>query len=100
MRHFTCDVCGRSLAADDTASRYVVRVEGYPATEITEPFDDGLDSDHVADMADLLDETDSDGPAVPMRGVMATFDMCPNCYRRFQADPLGRDRRRVRFSPN
>lgn len=101
MRHFSCDVCGKALAADDGSSRYVVRVEGYAAADAPDLSDAGLDADHVADMADLLAELEDGDPAeVPPAGLSDEFDLCPACYRRFLADPLGRDRRRVRFSPN
>ena len=101
MRHFSCDVCGKSLADDDTAARYVVRVEAYPAADAPDHADAGLDADHIADMADLLAELGAGDPTdAPLGGLTEVYDLCPSCYGRFLADPLGRDRRRVRFSPN
>lgn len=100
MRHFSCDGCGRSLAADDADGRYVVRVEGYPAADAPDAADAGLDSDHIADMAELLAELEDADDDAPPAGLDGEYDLCAGCYKRFRADPLGRDRRRVRFSPN
>ena len=101
MRHFTCDCCGKALPAADPDARYVVRFEGYPAADAPDAADGGLDADHVADMADLLAELEDGDPAdAPPAGLTGQYDLCPGCFRRFRADPLGRDRRRVRFSPN
>jgi hypothetical protein len=99
MRHFSCDVCGKALSAGDPDGRYVVRVEGFVAMDDPDG-PDGLDADHVADMADLLAALEADPEDGPAPGLTGEYDLCPECYRRYRADPLGRDRRRVRFSPN
>jgi hypothetical protein len=73
MRHFSCDGCGRALSAGE-AGRYVVRVEGYPAADAPDDSAAGLDTDHVADMADLLEELDDADDLAPP-GLAGEYDL-------------------------
>ena len=103
MRHFSCDLCGKDLTSG-AETRYVVRVEVFPAAPVGELTEADLDQDHVAAMAELLEEIEEAGAdAAPAAPVCRTveYDLCPSCHRRFAADPLGRGRsRKPRFSPN
>ena len=54
MLHFSCDVCGKDLPEE--AARYVVKMEAFAATNPAEITDDDLDTDHVEEMAQLLND--------------------------------------------
>lgn len=98
MLHFSCDLCGCSL----DYRRYVIQLEAYPAFDPDELEPADLDVDHLQSIAAELelqqpttDELD-DGSTRQFR-----FDMCPDCYRKFLKDPLGRETlRRLKFSKN
>ena len=94
MLHFSCDICGKDMTPG-VVTRYVVKMEAFAATDPAELTDTDLDTDHVEEMAQLLSEMEEagveDGPEVlPTRKAMR-FDLCPCCYRKFLADPLGRE---------
>lgn len=97
MLHFSCDLCGCSL----NERRYVVQLEAYPAFDPDELQSPDLDLDHLQAITEELDRGTSadeldDGSTRHMR-----FDLCPQCYRKFLRDPLGREAmRRLRFSKN
>lgn len=105
MRHFSCDLCGRSLTPSGEA-RYLVRVEGFPVADTAysdaEPVEDAIDA-----MDELLANTpppdDRDGDTVEMMPVTSVkeYDLCGSCYSKLQSDPLGlQARRKVRVSRN
>jgi hypothetical protein len=109
MRHFSCDLCGKSLTPGSDA-RYVVRVEGFAAVEPALLTEEDLDTDTIDAMADLLEEledtehldelptTAGDDPPANAR---REYDLCPCCYRKLLADPLGLEsRRKLQFSEN
>jgi hypothetical protein len=106
MRHFSCDLCGKDLTPG-SETRYVVRMESFPAGIPGELTEADLDADHLEAMAEMLEELESreelgDPPAAPAPDRRsAEYDLCPGCYRKFAADPLGRDRgRKPHFSKN
>jgi hypothetical protein len=90
MIHYSCDRCKRRI---DPARevRYVVKIDvqlAFDPTEVDEPEDD---RDHLAEIHELLESVDAeelelgaDSGRQPQ-----TFDLCPQCYRRFVHDPLG-----------
>jgi hypothetical protein len=93
MLHFSCDICGKTLPAG-SVSRFVVKMEAFAATDPAELTEEDTDTDQVEEMARLLteqEETGDDGPApLPVCKKMR-FDLCAFCYRKFVADPLGRE---------
>lgn len=91
MLHFSCDICGKDMTPGGSA-RYVVKVETFAAHDPAELTQEDLDSDHVEEMAQLLDELD-DGDTIPTTPAAKKmqFDLCPACHRKFVADPLGRE---------
>ena len=107
MRHFSCDLCGKSLAVG-YSPRYVVRVEGYAAPEPTdEPSDADVDADSVELMTELMERIESgecDDPAAddaPPTTARREYDLCACCYAKMLADPLGLEsRRKLQFSDN
>jgi len=99
MLHFSCDMCGRPLGKE----RYVARLEVFPAHDPDEIDESQLDSDHLQELAEMLEEIENgagydldDGEPKQFR-----FDLCPDCHPRFVADPLGRERlQRLKYSDN
>ena len=63
MLHFSCDLCGKDLP--EQSARYVVKMEAFAAADPSELTEDDLDTDHVEEMAQLLNEIeDGDHPAL------------------------------------
>ena len=93
MLHFSCDICGKDLAAN-SSNRYVVKVEGYAARDPAELTDEDVEADQVEEMARLLLELEENGddapPALPACRKMQ-FDLCTLCFGKFASDPLGRE---------
>ncbi len=102
MIHFTCDMCGKVLLADED-TRYVVKVEVYAAYDPMELTSKDLEDDRTDEIQDLLDEmADIDAEALEDQ-VHKTFrfDLCPECHAAYLKDPLGRATRlRARFGQN
>jgi hypothetical protein len=93
MLHFSCDICGKDLPPE-SAARYVVKMEAYPATDPAELTEEDTDTDHVEEMARLLDEQEElgeDEPTLLPSRKKLQYDLCPSCCRKFLADPLGRE---------
>ncbi len=96
MRHFSCDLCGKTLTPGDDA-RYVVRIEGYAILDEEETVLDESEADSVDSMDELLteqvafealeDESVSDD-MVPA-SAKKEYDLCRGCYARMLRDPLG-----------
>jgi hypothetical protein len=106
MRHFSCDLCGKSLTPGSD-SRYVVRVEGFAAVEPLVLADEDLETDSIEAMAELLEEMEVreclDEPVAddPPANARREYDLCPCCYRKLLSDPLGLEsRRKLQFSEN
>ena len=102
MQHFSCDLCSKDMTSSN-GQRYIIKVEAWAASDPHELTDEDLDLDPIADTAQLLSESNDaplDQPLLPMRQEMR-FDLCAECYRKFSADPLGKDQaRKFAFSAN
>ncbi len=99
MLHYTCDSCGRSIESE----RYVARVEVAPAFDPEDLTEEDLDDDHLEQVAESLLELESTGDFVldECEPRKFRFDLCPRCWKKYLADPLGRDAaRRLNFSKN
>jgi hypothetical protein len=102
MIHYSCDRCKRVLdPADDL--RYVVNMEIQAAMDpldVDEPDDD---RDHLLEIQEILErleDADNDliGDDIHQK---RRFDLCPDCYRKFIKDPIGRESpAHLGFSPN
>ena len=102
MIHFTCDMCGKVLLADED-TRYVVKVEVYAAYDPMELTAKDLQDDRTEEIQDLLDEMADIDPEVLEDQVYKSFrfDLCPECHAAYLKDPLGRaTRMRARFGQN
>lgn len=99
MLHFSCDLCGQQLSEQ----RFVVRLEVYPAFDPEEIDEENLDSDHLLEVSEMIEELEVSGEqqADDCAARKFRFDLCPECHRKFTRDPLGRESlRRLNFSQN
>jgi hypothetical protein len=97
MRHFSCDLCGKTLAPGD-GPRFLVRVEGFPVTEPADAAD--TDADSIDSMDELLvemEQSEGEPETVEMVPVSARreYDLCGGCYTKLLRDPLGLESRRT-----
>jgi hypothetical protein len=102
MIHFTCDLCGKTLLADED-TRYVVKIEVYAAYDPMEITGDDLAEDRSDEMQGLLEEMEGMDAEDLEDGVFKTFryDLCPECHEAYLKDPLGHAARRgARFEHN
>ncbi|HET6441794.1 MAG TPA: hypothetical protein VFH53_05395 [Phycisphaerae bacterium] len=102
MIHYTCDMCGKPLLADED-TRYVVKVEVYAAYDPMEITDADLAEDKSEEVQELLEQmADMDAEQLEDQ-VHKTFrfDLCLACQARYVQDPLSRGAsRRVPFGNN
>jgi len=100
MIHFSCDLCGQILKDE----RFVVKIEVFAAHEPHELTEEDLDVDQLTAISELLEGLEEG--AEPPENLLAApryfhYDLCSNCHRRFQLDPLGREViSRLNFSQN
>jgi len=102
MIHFTCDLCGKPLLADED-TRYVVKVEVYAAYDPMEIAPEDLQDDRSDEIRDLLDEMADMDPEHLEDQVYKSFrfDLCGACHAAYLKDPLSRGMRlRARFETN
>lgn len=90
MIHYSCDRCGRKI---DPAQemRYEVKIEVEPVLEVCEEDEREADRDHLSEIHESLDGLDFDDEFAMEPRQRLRFDLCPHCFRRYQADPLGAD---------
>jgi hypothetical protein len=86
MVHFTCDVCGKEMAANDR-ERFVVQVEIRPANNPDVLMDEDLDEDHLLAVSKILECSQAETPSCsgPVR---RRYDLCAECRDRFQRSPF------------
>ena len=101
MIHFSCDRCKRAINPHDQL-RYVVRIETRAALDFENATDDEADRDHLLEVADALDCADDDDCDFIGEDIyqQQRFDLCPECYRKFIRNPVGRDAVELNFSEN
>ena len=91
MIHYTCDRCKRAI---DTAlqMRHVVKIEVKAIVDdLTEDFEDEVD--HLSELHQLLEGMGDEGDPCDLAdmALRGRYDLCPDCYRQFVKNPLGRD---------
>ena len=92
MIHYSCDRCRRPIEARE-AVRYVVKMEieatiEPSADDIDDDADDLLELDQM--LARLEEQTlDQEDTVLYQR---KRFDLCPDCYRKFLKNPIGREK--------
>jgi hypothetical protein len=102
MIHHSCDLCKRPLDPSDDL-RYVVKMEVYAAFDPVELDEPEADCDHLQDLDDIIEQlddlsSDAIGDEICQH---LRFDLCPECRKRFLANPLGRKAtKKFNFSQN
>ncbi len=92
MIHYTCDRCQTVLdPADQT--RYVVQLEVHcVGSQSVGPVTDA-DVDSLTELHQLLEGSEGEpliaDPELPTH--RGRYDLCPQCYKQFLRNPLGRD---------
>jgi len=102
MIHFTCDMCGKPLLADEDV-RYIVKVEVYAAYDPMEVTEDELEEDHLSEMSEIIERMkDMDTEELEDQVYKSfRFDLCPACHQAYLRDPLFRYRHlRLDFHDN
>lgn len=94
MIHYTCDRCHRVIDPEQEL-RYVVRMEVEAAMDPVHEQEVADDRDHLLEIDEILEraeaaDDDAIGDDVYQK---RRFDLCPSCYRKFNADPLGCEKR-------
>lgn len=102
MVHYTCDMCGKPLLAEED-TRYVVKIEVYTACDAID-MDEDIDEE-IMEMEEAAEGRDDIADAVDMleNGEYKTFrfDLCTKCHKKYLQDPLFlKSWRRTRFSEN
>ena len=102
MIHYTCDLCGKALLANED-TRYVVEIKVYAAYDPMEVTAEELEEDRDEDIQDLLDQLEDADAEEIENDVYQRFrlDLCPDCREAYVKDPLARRvRSRLRFERN
>ena len=91
MIHYSCDLCKRPLDPEDDL-RYVVKMEvsvAFDSLVLNEP---EADCDHLQDLDDIIEHMDDLSSDLIGEDVtqQLRFDLCPECRKKFLANPLGR----------
>jgi hypothetical protein len=91
MLHFSCDRCKRELDGDDL--RYVVKIEIHAAMDPVADEDLEDDRDHLMEIEDILENSLDEASEAIGEDIYQRrrFDLCPQCYRKFVQNPLGRE---------
>ena len=92
MIHYSCDRCKRVLDPEDEL-RYVVKLEVHAAMEPLDLCEPGDDRDHLLEIHEILERVeDADSDLIDDDVYQRRrYDLCPECYRRFMKNPLGRE---------
>lgn len=93
MIHFSCDRCKRTIDAEDEL-RYVVRIEVEAVMDPSSEQEALDDRDHLMEIDEILERVDAaDCPEIGDDVYQKRrFDLCPQCFRKFTQNPLGRER--------
>jgi hypothetical protein len=94
MIHFTCDRCKRVIDSE-LEMRYVVRMEIEAVMDPIHEQEPSDDRDHLLEIDEILErvdasESDAIGDDIYQK---RRYDLCPQCYRKFTANPLARERK-------
>ncbi|MCA9153976.1 MAG: hypothetical protein R3C99_08290 [Pirellulaceae bacterium] len=92
MIHYSCDRCKRMMDPDED-QRYVVRIEVHAAMEPLDLDELEDDRDHLMEIQEILERLEDDecDPVGDEAYQNRHYDLCPECYRDYIKNPLGRD---------
>jgi hypothetical protein len=94
MIHHTCDRCKRVIDPEHEL-RYVVRMEVEAIMDPIHEDEPTDDRDHLMEIDEILgraelDDCDGlDDEVFQQR----RYDLCPQCYRKFNGNPIGREKK-------
>ena len=93
MIHHTCDRCKRVIDPEQEL-RYVVRIEIEVAMDPIHDEEPQDDRDHLLEIDEILERVDVTecDPLGDETYQKRRYDLCPQCYRKFSASPLGREK--------
>ena len=94
MIHHTCDRCKRVIDQEQEL-RYVVRLEIEAVMDPLHEDEPQDDRDHLLEIDEILErvdaaEGDDIGEDIYQK---RRYDLCPECYRKFAGNPLGREKK-------
>jgi len=92
MIHHTCDRCKRVIDPEQEL-RYVVRMEIEAVMDPIHENEPQDDRDHLMEIDEILERVESADSDADDLYQTRRFDLCPQCYRRFSANPLGREKK-------
>jgi hypothetical protein len=92
MIHYSCDRCKRAIDPEQDL-RYVVKLEVHAAMEPLDCDEVEDDRDHLMEIQEILERMeDADDESIADDVYQKRrFDLCPDCYRRFIQNPMGRE---------
>jgi len=96
MIHFTCARCRRVIDAAQEL-RYVVRMEIEAVMDPIHEDEPEDDRDHLREIDEILERVDPSQIDAMGDDIYQNrrYDLCPQCYRKFTANPLARERKAV-----
>ena len=100
--HFSCDRCKRPIDPHDDL-RYAVRIEVRAKLGVEDGLDEEDDRDHLMEIHEILESEEASADDMVGEDVyqQRRFDLCPECYRKFARNPVGRERNvELNFSQN
>ena len=93
MVHYTCDMCGKPLVAEEDI-RYVVKIEVYTACDECDDMemDDDIDEEiwEADEKIEKEDGVENHEEEMLEEGEYKTFrfDLCTKCHKKYLEDPL------------
>lgn len=93
MIHYSCDRCRRLIESRQLV-RYAVTIEVEAVLDTRNETEADDDRDCLLELDQMLEQLedevlDEEHPAVYQR---KQFDLCPECYRQFIKNPMGREK--------
>jgi hypothetical protein len=92
MIHYTCDRCKRVIDPEQEL-RYVVRMEIEAVMDPIYDQEPQDDRDHLLEIDEILERSDDCGEVSDDVYHKRRYDLCPQCYRKFAANPLAREKK-------
>ena len=102
MLHVTCDLCGKQIRHGND-QHFILKLEVFAAQDPCELTESDLDSDHMEEICELLNqaidlhEAEEILPTTQQR----RYDLCRDCREKYLRDPLHREiAQKLDFSEN
>jgi hypothetical protein len=94
MIHYTCDRCKRAIDPEQEL-RYIVRMEIEAAMDPAQEQEVADDRDHLLEIDEILERAEAnESPDIADEVYQKRrYDLCPQCCRKFTANPLAREKK-------